>query len=64
MHDETLTLGEVVSVLFESFVASFGDEEVAAHATAVIVGRWFVGRVRAACPRTGSQSHGEYEIEA
>lgn len=64
MHDEMLTLGEVVSVLFESFVATFGDEEVAAHATSVTVGRWFVGRVRARCPSSASPSHGEYEIEA
>jgi len=37
----TVTLGEVVSILFEHYVNAFGDEEIAAHATAVTVGRWF-----------------------
>lgn len=64
MHDGTLTLGELVSMLFESFVGVFGNEEVAAHATALTVGRWFLRRpTRGAVAPVPVEFH-EQEIEA
>lgn len=42
MQTEKLTvpLGELIEVLYEAFLEEFGDEEVAATATAATLNRW------------------------
>lgn len=44
MNNQTTTLGELISVLFETFLEEFQDEELAAAAAAATLNRWLAGR--------------------
>lgn len=44
MTKQTVTLGELISVLFEAFLDAFEDEELAAAAAAATLNRWIAER--------------------
>lgn len=64
MHESTVTLGEVVSILFDHYVEAFGNEEIAAHATAVTVSTWFLRGSGPGSGRCCPLTFDEHEMEA
>lgn len=44
MNKQTVTLGELIAVLYETFMEEFEDEELAAAAAAATLNRWLAGR--------------------